>query len=669
MPAAQHLSPLTAVDDFSWLPDPPPRTYRLYPGEKLALRAGSGQMGSQWAQGNRYVHISPLPGPWDNDVAPHLEDIMDTFGEEWFQHGTVAGGSQGGKTDVLHNCIGMVADEAPGPALLVMQDQSTGADTISDRLIPMFRDTPTLRKLRTKNPDDLGRQRIRLRNGMTIYLAWSNSEGRLASKPIRYLFRDEIDLWPASAMKKSWARTRAFKFSRKIMDACTASTVDGAVWTARKHAQECRDFYAVCPHCGHEQTMKFAQVRWADGVIDPSLLSETGSAWYECEACQAKWDEDDRNDAVKLGRQRHNPAAGIRKGWRRRPSTVIHLRPSSVWWHLPPMLSQFVSFNEIAQAYLITLVEPTLENLKYFYNDCLGLPLPEDSEGEQVKEKELYDRREQYAPDGAAWRVPMAACVLTADMDVQANRLECEVVAWGPGHESWGIEYKVFHGDTTKDDVWSQAHDWAQEVVWRHESGSDLPIALLGVDLGFRADMVARFVRRSRRYRAHKGSSNSSAPLVPRKPSRSPKYKVTFYELGVSSGKDTLSTWLNNEPGGPRSCHFPLVHRVDGGGLAVNGYDFEYFRMLCAEHAVKVKNRKTGKLETVWQLRPGFVRNEALDVRVGNMAIREILNPNYEARAQELQGRPTAPQQQEQIYQQRRTGQRRTGGFVSGWHK
>lgn len=620
------IASTSPIQDYSWLPAAPLRSYRLYPGERLALCPGSDKIGAAWAQDNRYVHVSPLPGPWDNAVAPHLIDIMDTFADEHFRHGSIAGGSQGGKTDVLHNCMGMVANDAPGPTLLVMQDQATGGDTITDRLIPMFRDTPSLRPLRTKNADDLGRQRIRLRNGMTIYLAWSNSEGRLASKPIRYLFRDEIDLWPATALKKSFARTRAFKLSRKIMDACTCSTADGPIWTAQHHAQEAREFYATCPFCGHGQTLTFAGIRWADGVIDPALLAKRGSAWYECEGCQRPWDEDDRDDAVRLGAAVHDPPR-VYHGWR--PRGASDGRPESVWWHVPPILSQFVFFNDIAAAYLLTLTEPTQENLVYFYCDCLGLPLPEEADGETVKEKELYSRREQYAPDGADWRVPMQACLLTADADVQANRIEVEVVAWGRGHESWGVEYKVFHGDTTKDDIWDQLHAWVETITWRHESGHELPIAKMGVDMGYRSDMVSKFVRRSRRYLAHKGSKDATAPLVPRKPSRSPKYKVAFYEIGVSNGKDALMTWLINEPGGPRSCHFPLAH----------GYDFEYFRMLTAEHAVREKNRRTNKLETVWKLRPGFQRNEALDVRVGNMAVREILNPNYEARAKELHTR------------------------------
>jgi phage terminase large subunit GpA-like protein len=243
----------------------------------------------------------------------------------------------------------------------------------------------------------------------------------------------------------------------------------------------------------------------------------------------------------------------------------------------------------------------------------------------------------------------MQACFLTADVDVQNNRLECEVVAWGPGHESWGTEYKTFHGDTTKDDVWDQLHDWASVITWQHESGAELPLAKMGVDLGFRADMVAKFVKRSRRYLAHKGSSNSTAPLVPRKPSKSPKYKVAFYEIGVASGKDALFTWLINEPGGARSCHFPMYH----------GYDFE-------------KNRRTGKMETIWKIRPGFIRNEALDVRVGNMAVREILNPNYEKLSALLQG-PKKPEPQEPVQQQQsvqqQTNRHRGSGFVKGWKK
>jgi phage terminase large subunit GpA-like protein len=606
---------LAVAHDYSWLPSPPPRKYRLLPGEVAVFRAKPDLTPSEWAQGERYVAVSPMPGPYDGDVTPYLRGLLDLFGLEMVRELFLAGGSQSAKSDLMHTCWGYVAVHDPGPALLVMQDRDTGAEMVADRLDPMINHTPSLRKLRTGNQDDISSRRIRLRNGMTTHLGWAQSEGRLASKPVRYGIFDEVDLWPESAVRKARARLRAFEDSYKVIEACTTSTEQGRIWQAQKLAQVLIDFWPVCPRCGEAQVMDFSRLRWQEGVMDPSQLSDKGSVWYLCLHCEARWDEEDRNEAVRLGSDVHDMPR-VWHGWRTR-SDEFPRHFARVWAHISPLLSRFVPFNKVAAAYLVTLAEGTAANLQYFYNDCLGLPVPEDSEGELTSEKELYGRRVDYAPEGADWKVPMHGVVLTADADVQANRIEVEVVAWGEGHQSWGVEYRTEHGDTSKDEVWDKLHDWASTATYRHESGALLPIALLGVDLGYRTDQVSKFVRRNRKYIAHKGSNLRGLPLVPRRPSKSRRYKVPFYELGVDTGKDMLFSWLTVTEVGPRCCHW---HK---------GYDFEYFRMLCAEKPKREKDRKTGKMQTVWVLREGFVRNEALDIRVGNMAVREILNPNY----------------------------------------
>jgi phage terminase large subunit GpA-like protein len=622
---------MTAVAHaYDWLPAPPLRRFRLFPGEKAVFRARAEQTAAQWAPGERYIAVSPMPGPYDPDVTPQLTGLLELYSQEWLRELYLAGGSQSAKTDFMHTCSGYDAVHEPGPELIVMQDRDTCVETVSDRLIPMIDNTPSLRALKTGNPDDISGRRIKLRNGHRTYLGWAQSEGRLASKPIRYGKFDEVDLWPESAIRKARARFRAFEDSYKVIEACTASVESGRIWQAKKQAQAVLDFWPVCPHCEKAHVMEFANVRWGEGIVDAAALGDKGSAWYVCPLCEKPWDEEDRNEAVRLGAQVHKPPHAWH-GWRPR-GEKIHPRPARVWAHIPPLISRFVPFHKIAAAYLVTLTEPTAANLQYFYNDCLGLPVPEDAQGELTSEKELHARREAYAPEGADWQVPMAAVILTGDADVQSNRIEVEVVAWGPGHESWGIEYKVFHGDTSKDDVWDQAHEWAEKATYRHESGADLPIHRLGIDLGYRTTQVEKFVKRSRKYLAHKGSNTRGLPLVPRKPSKTRKYKVPFYELGVDTGKDTLMGWLSVTAPGPRCCHFPMT------------YDFEYFRMLCAERPVKEKNKKTGKLEVVWKLRDGFVRNEALDVRVGNMAVREIVNPNYEKLAEYLRQQAAAMQ-------------------------
>jgi hypothetical protein len=42
---------------------------------------------------------------------------------------------------------------------------------------------------------------------------------------------------------------------------------------------------------------------------------------------------------------------------------------------------------------------------------------------------------------------PAGAFVVTAGADVQGDRVEIEFVAWGPGEESWSIDYRVVMGD------------------------------------------------------------------------------------------------------------------------------------------------------------------------------------------------------------------------------
>lgn len=587
------------------------------------FRAQPEQSAAQWAKGERHVEVSPMPGPYDPDVTPYLTGLLELYSLEHIREMFVAGGSQSAKTDFMHTCWGYSAVHDPGPALIVMQDRNTGVETMQDRIVPMIDGTPSLRRLTTGNQDDISNRRIRFRTGMTTYLAWAQSEGRLASKPVRYGLFDEVDLWPESAIRKGRARLRAFEDSYKIVEACTSSTEDGRIWKAQGLAQIKIDFWPVCPYCGEAHIMDAANIQWPEGVVDPAALSEKGSAWYVCPHCQAQWDEEDRNEAVRVAAMLYDPP-WVWHGWRPRDGGVDIRKSSRIWAHISPLISRFVPFHKIAAAYLLTLVEPSEANLQYYYNDCLGLPVPQDTEGELTTEKELYGRRCDYWPDGSPWKIPMEAVVVTADADVQANRIEAEVVSWGEGNQSWSVEYKVFHGDTSKDEVWDQLHDWAQETVYRHESGADLPITRLGIDLGYRTDQVSKFVKRSRKYLAHKGSNTRGLPLVPRKPSKSRRYKVQFYELGVDTGKDLLMSWLTVENHGPRCCHWHM------------GYDFEYFRMLMAERPKKEKNKKTGKIETVWALRDGFVRNEALDVRVGNMAVREILNPNYKKLSESL---------------------------------
>lgn len=79
--------------------------------------------------------------------------------------------------------------------------------------------------------------------------------------------------------------------------------------------------------------------------------------------------------------------------------------------------------------------------------------------------------------------------LLTAGVDVQKDRLEISVWAWGREKESWLVEHRVLDGDTARPEVWKKLDTMLAES-WPHESGYDLPVRRVAVDSGFATQEV-----------------------------------------------------------------------------------------------------------------------------------------------------------------------------------
>jgi phage terminase large subunit GpA-like protein len=86
-----------------------------------------------------------------------------------------------------------------------------------------------------------------------------------------------------------------------------------------------------------------------------------------------------------------------------------------------------------------------------------------------------------------------------------------------------------------------------------------------------------------------------------------------LYPLGVDTAKDVIYGRLDLDEHGPGFCHFPQE------------YPDEYFKQLTSEE--KVKRFSKGVVKTIWKKKRA--RNEALDIRVYNLAALMILNPNF----------------------------------------
>jgi phage terminase large subunit GpA-like protein len=583
---------------------------------------------------------------------------MDAFSSPEVEEVVIMSSSQVAKTTILENITGYFIDQDPAPILIIQPTLEMAGVFSTDRLDPMLRDTPCLRgRVKSVNTRDSKNTKLhKVFPGGFVALAGANSPASLASRPVRVVLQDEVDRYPQSAGVEgdpaSLADKRAQTFWNRKKGKTSTPTIKGLSRIEKAYKEsDMRKYFVPCPKCGEFQVLVWSQVKWpkeGDGEKKKHIYKK---AFYECAACGAHL-----SDADKLWM--------IRRGEWRAEKEFAGTAGFSLWEGYSP----WSSWAEIVSNFL-KAKRGGAEMLKTWVNTCLGETWAEKVD--TVEDKPLYNRREEYGPE-----VPERACVLTAGVDVQADRLEVQVIAWGPGGESWPMDYRIFRGDTEQKQVWEDLDEYLL-IPWIHEGGSKLEIKRVFVDSGFKTERVYKWVKKrmARGVFAVKGSNSSGDPLVSR-PSRKNVAKIPVFFIGTDTAKDTIYSRLALEEPGAGYIHFRKSKE----------FDEEYFRQLTSE-TVRIQYEK-GQPKRVWKPKFEGIRNEVLDTFVYSLAALEFLNPNMQAIAEKLQkkrrvaergGPPDEIREEKkeetaedtghkEILKIRRGAKPRRGGFVNrGW--
>jgi len=590
---------------------------------------------SEWADRERMLSAesSAEPGRWDTSRAPYQRGMMDALNEPGTQTVVIMTGAQIGKTEALNNVIGFFISQDPSPILLLQPTLEMAEAWSKDRLAPMLRDTPALRgKVKDATARASGNTLLhKTFPGGHITMAGANSPASLASRPIRVVLADEVDRYPVSAGTEgdpiSLAEKRQATFWNRKLVMTSTPTVKGASRIEMAFdGSDQRRYWVPCPHCEGFQTLKWSQVTFDK--------ENPRAAVYACEHCGAEIHD------------HHKPKMLDRGEWRKGKPGLL----GTAGFHLNELYSPWRGFGQIAADFL-EKKRGGAEQLRVFINTTLGETW-EDRQGESISADGLMKRREAYTA------VPQGAAVLTAGVDVQADRLEVSVRAWGRGEESWLVAFRQFHGDPTKEGVW-ESLDGFLSGRFEHASGAQLTISATAVDSGFLTADVYRFCRPriARRVWAIKGVAGTGKPAVGR-PTRNNRAKIAVFPVGVDTLKDLLFARLRGEIPGPGYLHFP------------EWSDTEYFEQLAAEKVV-TRYQKGFPTRVYEKIRP---RNEAIDLEVYALAayyalnIQDIghlvdqLNPEIEA----TEAKETQPERQENRWKVRKNTGKAWG---TGWKR
>ena len=559
---------------------------------------------SEWADRHRVLssRASAEPGRYRTDRTPYMRAIMDALSPSHPARRVVfMKAAQVGATEAGNNWIGYVIHHAPGPMLAVQPTVELAKRFSRQRVDPLIEESPSLReRVKPARARDAGNTMLskEFPAGLLV-MTGANSAVGLRSMPARYLFLDEVDAYPPWADEEgdpvalAEARTRTFSWRSKAFLASTP-TVHGVSRIEREYeASDRRRFFVPCPSCGHRQWFRFERLKWDKGVPE--------TAHYACEACDGRIEEHHKTALLQAGE------------WR---PTAVAADPGTIGFHLSALYSPVGWFSWADIARMWESAQGSIEAIRSFKNGVLGEAWVD--RGEAPDWQRLYERRED-RPMGV---VPERGLILTAGADVQKDRIEVSVWAWGRGFESWLVDHLVFEGSPGQAEVWSKLSTLLSRV-WPHEGGARLGLSRLAIDTGgeFTTEVYAWSRRQGiGQVMPIKGFDRFNRPS----PVTGPTYTdatetgkrlrrgAKLWSVAVSTFKLELYRWL--------WLARPTDEDLAAGAVWPDGYvhlprgvDAEWVKQLVAEQLVAVKDKRGFERHEWRKMRE---RNEALDCRV-----------------------------------------------------
>lgn len=557
---------------------------------------------SEWADAYRMLPAeSAKPGKFEMRVTPYNREIADRLSvTDKAQLIIFKKSSQVGATETGNNWLGYVVDNAPSSFLYVMPTDGMIKDVSKTRIQKMFDTTPRLKeKMAAYKSRDNGNTILKKQfEGGSLTMVGANSPVGLASTPIRFVYMDEIDRYPlnvdgeGSALSLAKTRTLTYGATKKMFLTSTP-TLEGTSAIDNEFAKTGQRYYYVpCPICNHKQTLVFEQLRYE--IVN----NKTEEATYECINCGHHIEERFKTYMLENGE------------W---IATYPALENGLVYgYHINALYSPYgmYSWVEMVCDYLDALNDTP--KMISFVNTKLGETFKEE-QGEKPDWETLYNRAHNENLKYEKNKPFTGVVFITAGVDVQADRLEVQLIGWMEGKRSQVIDYRVLVGNTDNSEVWKELAKIVTET-WVRADNHAIPLRCMAIDTGYNTTKVYDFVKNytTTQVIAVKGSPKVESYYNAPKPieyNRSGKKigKVKVFGVGVNIIKSELYGWLKQSIDADTGeiptgyCHL----------LAFEGTT--YYRGLTAEELQKHVNKKN-YTEYIWVKK--YERNEPLDTWV-----------------------------------------------------
>jgi phage terminase large subunit GpA-like protein len=563
-------------------------------------------------------------GAFNFDVAPYLRRPHDCLDRDThYAIVAVMGCAQSGKTTIGDNWLLQTVVCDPADMIMLGPDKTVVRDYVVAQINKMIRLSPEMsaRLMQTPGANNIHSKEFQ---GCNFFAVWPVGS-QMRARPIPRFRIEDFDAVPedidgeGSALMLLSGRQTTFEGSEKgFVNSSPALGFKRGIEAVVASGTDER-WWVPCASCADYFRLAFADV--LDFKSDGTPAEAAASAVALCPSCGGVI-EQRRKHAMQLEGRWLGPEQKIDGHGK----VTGLLRDSRTAGFRFDGLMGFASWSKLAELHRTAelVFEQTQDefDLRAFYNSRVGINYRSRLVEPQLEPGELAARAE--ASDYVMGEVPPGAHCLTAAVDVQGNRFEVMVQAWGAGFESWIVDrfaIVALDGQTAIDPGGHPEH-WnvlLDRVIRRRypAQGADtaeIPILNTAIDTGgqegvtenafafWYAALRSGINRRS--MTLIKGGNNPRARLLPpptadaSRKARRGDPDAQFWVPNVHRFKNIVDVRLHREEPGPGHIGFPRDIR------------HEHLEEITAEE----------KVDGIW-MRPTGVANETWDLLVYNAVV------------------------------------------------
>jgi phage terminase large subunit GpA-like protein len=388
-------------------------------------------------------------GPWDAALTPYMVEPMDMLKSRHHEAVVFVSPARSGKTQALLDgwlTHSVVAD--PGDMGLYFSTQTLAYDYRKRRLERLHRASPQMRAKLSPRAHDTTIEMVVYRHGMIANLGWPTSS-QLAQRDLRYVAMSDYDSFPDDiggegsafslgkkriqvAMSAGMALIESSPKREITTDQWTRSgaheapPVNGGILMIYNRGDRNRWYWTCIDGCGEQ--FEAPPLPAYDDLPDPQAAGNT--AHVACTHCGQVYRPADKSRLNASGK------------WHPEDWQTDNPRKSSIasYWLLG-CAAAFQSWQSLVVNHVMAKREADASGdetaLKSTANVDQGVPYRPKRLDAFSGISALQQRQE---PDAVRREVPTAARVLLAAVDVQANRFEVAVWAYGIARERWLID-------------------------------------------------------------------------------------------------------------------------------------------------------------------------------------------------------------------------------------